>query len=291
MKKKIIFMLLLMFGLCLITGCGNSDKETFTVTFDSNGGSEIVSQQVIKGEQIIEPENPINDGFEFLGWYYNETKWDFNNQVNNDMTLIAEWDTKEFGFDELFEYTTINNNQSIVINKYIGKLNEVVIPSNFDGKTILEISNNAFDQNQVITSLIIPIGEYAFNECKNLTSIEISDSVTSIGKYAFYGCTSLKNITIPNNITKIEQWTFANCTSLTNIVIPNSVISIDSSAFSYCDKLESIIIPSSIKYIGDFTFYRCDKLTINCVIDVEPVEWNKNWNIDNRPVNWGYKGN
>ena len=54
-----------------------------------------------------------------------------------------------------------------------------------------------------------------FQECNNLTSIAIPDSVVSIGRSAFYGCSSLKSITIPDSVTSIGFFAFRNCDRLT----------------------------------------------------------------------------
>ena len=102
------------------------------------------------------------------------------------------------------------------------KLQSVVIPSEYKGLPVKEISTSAF------------------SNCKNLTSVEIPNSVTSIGEYAFSNCWRLLSITIPDSVTSIGDFTFYNCSSLTSITIPNSVTSIGNSAFSYCNSLKSV---------------------------------------------------
>lgn len=105
------------------------------------------------------------------------------------------------------------------------------------------------------------IGHYAFNSCRELTSVTIPESVTSIGGDAFYYCSSLTTITIPNSVTSITENTFKFCTGLTSIIIPEGVTSIGESAFAYCSGLTSIAIPESVTRIGDFSFSGCSGLT------------------------------
>jgi hypothetical protein len=105
------------------------------------------------------------------------------------------------------------------------------------------------------------IGDEAFRNCNNLTSINILNSVTSIREGAFKDCSSLTNINIPNSITSIGNGAFAGCSSLTNINIPNSVTSIGDEAFIRCSSLTNINIPNSITSIGNGAFRDCSSLT------------------------------
>ena len=84
------------------------------------------------------------------------------------------------------------------------------------------------------------IGESAFTQCYNLTSVTIPNSVTSIGNYAFSQCYNLTSPTIPNSVTSIGTLAFYNCSNLTSVTIPNSVTSIGSDAFYSCKDLKNV---------------------------------------------------
>ena len=117
-----------------------------------------------------------------------------------------------------------------------------------------------------VTSVVIKkgvthIGNYAFNECRNLTSVVLPDSVTSIGDFAFVSCTGLKSVTIPKSVTSIGNSAFVYCTSLTGITIPKSVTSIGDRTFAACAGLTSIVLPDSVKSIGEYAFTDCTALT------------------------------
>ena len=67
------------------------------------------------------------------------------------------------------------------------------------------VYGNSSVKKVVIEDGVTSIGNYAFYECRNLTSVTIPDSgVTSIGNYVFDGCGSLTSITIPDSVTSID---------------------------------------------------------------------------------------
>ena len=84
------------------------------------------------------------------------------------------------------------------------------------------------------------IGDYAFNECQNMTSIVIPDTVTRFGESAFSVCDCLASIPIPNSVTEIGSFCFFSTLSLTELTIPASVTSIGSGAFNWSWNLEAI---------------------------------------------------
>jgi uncharacterized repeat protein (TIGR02543 family) len=68
---------------------------TYTVAFDSNGGSPEDSQTVTKGEKATRPDNPNRAGYGFVNWYDNEDlsepHYDFATPVTGNITLYAKW--------------------------------------------------------------------------------------------------------------------------------------------------------------------------------------------------------
>ena len=101
---------------------------------------------------------------------------------------------------------------------------------------------------------VIEIGEYVFNGCENLISINIPNSVTKICLFAFTHCSSLTSVTIPDSVTYIGQYAFTYCSSLITIDIPDSVTFIGDGVFFNCENLESIDIPDSVTFIGKSAF-------------------------------------
>lgn len=70
----------------------NSDKITYTVKFDSDGGSEISDQIIGENGKATKPKkDPTKTGFKFIEWQLDGVAYDFNLIVNNDLTIQALW--------------------------------------------------------------------------------------------------------------------------------------------------------------------------------------------------------
>ena len=68
--------------------------KTFTVSFDTAGGSKVASQKVREGARVSEPADPTRSGHSFDGWYKGDAKYDFSTPVTADLTLTARWRAK-----------------------------------------------------------------------------------------------------------------------------------------------------------------------------------------------------
>lgn len=62
-----------------------------TVTFNSNGGSEVTSQTIEDGKTATHPIAPTRSGYTFTGWNLGDTAYDFTTPVTSDITLVAQW--------------------------------------------------------------------------------------------------------------------------------------------------------------------------------------------------------
>jgi uncharacterized repeat protein (TIGR02543 family) len=80
------------------SGGGSTPVETkYTVTFNTNGGSAVSSQSVVKEAKATKPADPSKAGFDFAGWYTDAaltSAYDFNKTVTAGVTLYAKWTEK-----------------------------------------------------------------------------------------------------------------------------------------------------------------------------------------------------
>ena len=71
------------------------NPTSYTVTFETNGGTEISPKTVVDGLKIKEPSTPTKDKYVFRGWYEDDefnTKFDFNTPITSNITLYAKWE-------------------------------------------------------------------------------------------------------------------------------------------------------------------------------------------------------
>lgn len=124
---------------------------------------------------------------------------------------------------------------------------DIVIPDSFvyDGETYI-VTRIYYD---------------AFNNCRNITSISIPNTVNDIDYYAFFGCSGLRSVNIPEGITALYSNVFAGCSSLDSISLPSTLRTIGLLAFNGCSSLSSITLPEGLEYIGGYAFRGCSSLT------------------------------
>lgn len=110
----------------------------------------------------------------------------------------------------------------------------------------------------VIPSTVIKIADNAFYNNQNITSIEIPSSVKEMGTAVFAG-TKLKKVTIPGSIKNIPSNAFEQCKNLEDVTFESGIETIGSCAFSGCN-MTSIDLPTSITKIEAGAFRGCKNL-------------------------------
>ena len=179
--------------------------------------------------------------------------------AENILGITADADTYD---DYSYDYL---NDGTIEITDYHGSSSGIVIPSTFDGKKVTRIKNSAFEDCSNLVSVTIPnsvttIGCKAFKNCKKLTHVSLPSNLKVIDNYAFYNCSELTSISLPLGLVRIGDYAFCGNYALKKITIPNSISSLGNGAFAYCHGLESISVPYGINRIGTETFAYCINL-------------------------------
>ena len=164
-------------------------------------------------------------------------------------------------------------------------LKKVIIPTEINGHKVTKICDGAFRDSQIsliefeapdniksigmgafynssLEKIDIPNVKYiftnTFENCTNLSEVNIPQSVIKIKKFAFNNC-GLINVVIPEGVKDIESYVFNSCSYLKNVTIPESVNQIGDLAFAKT-ALESIKIPASVNKIDNYVFFNCNNL-------------------------------
>jgi len=93
----LLFILVVVSLFFILNAKSNEELEkSYLVLFESNGGSSVMSQRVIEGNNVKRPENPTKNGFTFLDWFLDDKEFDFDSyKVTKDITLKAKWNIIE----------------------------------------------------------------------------------------------------------------------------------------------------------------------------------------------------
>ncbi len=90
---EVICLLIILLILFVLLVNYHEEKE-YRVIFVTNSEEKVDSVILKEGELIREPELDDRDGYEFMGWYVNDEKYDFSVPIKKDLTLEAHWQLK-----------------------------------------------------------------------------------------------------------------------------------------------------------------------------------------------------
>ncbi len=120
----------------------------------------------------------------------------------------------------------------------------------------------------------------AFNECANLKTITMPNTVTSIGGSVFADCANISSVTLSDKLSSIAESAFANCKSIKSIVIPASVNAIGGAAFGNCELLAHIQCDAVTPPVCESTsFDGVDKATCIVLVPDQSVNTYKNTDV------------
>ena len=195
-----------------------------------------------------------------------ETKYVESSAVDASDTTVAETTTSESEPDsdassEGLLYVANPDGSTCTVSIGSCVADHVIIPSTSpDGLVVTAIDD--FD-NAVMTSIDIPdtvttIDAGSFDNCTNLESLIIPDSVTQIlgggppGRHFLVGCDNFKHIEFGSGLRSLPM--MCQFDSLETVVIHDGVSGLMASAFAHCPNLRSIELPSTLAYIDTYAF-------------------------------------
>ena len=235
----------------------------YTITYNANGGTGAPAAQAKQhGKNItLSSVIPTKVGHVFKGWATSSTATSAQYSAkstftyNGNITLYAIWE-EGWSFDEATGTLTILGSGDMTTSKpwesYLNSIRRVVIS---DGITSISVG--------------------AFQNCVNLTQVQMANSVTKIGANAFRGCSSLETFLFPNNLKEIDGYAFCGCSSLSEVILPDTVIHLGQSVFCGCTAVKTLVLSKGLKSISSQAFAGCNSLTeVGIPEGVITIEWN-----------------
>ena len=246
---------------CSYLGNNISNKCDVPFTITATNNDEYVKQEDDEDEEEQEISEIVDDTL-------NMKELEFTSDDTTAFTFKGMLETKPTSWSKNFEDYEEFKNGEYVTEGYYGAftrkvtIKNVNVTGTWDKIDLYESIAEINMENTLLPDNTI--GDGAFENCSNLESITIPDSVTSIGNSAFKGCSKLSSITMPDSLISIGDSAFENCDTnwgyYISITIPDSVTSIGNSAFKGWKTLSSITIPDSVTNIGNSAFENCSSL-------------------------------
>ncbi len=202
------------------------------------------------------------------------------------MTFMPEsavdFEIRVSAYEEYEEYTEgtyesltyANYGDHIKIIECDTSLTTVEVPAEIDGVEVTVIGDFAFADCFDLTSITLPetiisIESCAFEECNSLTTIQIPAKTSSIGLHVFSACYALESITVADGSTAFKSMDgilmsydgttiirYPDAKEGTIYSVPDGVVKFAPSAFNECNNLKEIILPASFSvYHKDFSFW------------------------------------
>lgn len=248
------------------------NPKTYAANLDYNekgeGAATVAAVTYTKDYYIAPPtvKESFNDKI-FVGWYSSAdgTGVQYTDELGNslrpwqhtsDMPLFAV-------YKDAFKYVEYGKGYEITANPLFAstKISELVIPATYNGKNV------------------ISIGEYAFKDCRNLTSVKIPDTVTFIASTAFYNCTKVERYEVYDNGAVAPTYYSDNGSLLYknpiaggielmcvpsaangSYSIPYGVTRLNSKTF-YRSNVTEVTVPASVVEVAQEAFLSCKQLT------------------------------
>ena len=277
MKKIVLTVLVAALLLLTFVGCA---PKTFTVTFDTDGGSTVAAQTVKEGEKATRPANPTKTDFEFDNWYTAKTGgevFDFDKEVTGDVTVYARWTavsakTVTFkvnyvaadGLDDSHdksETVTLQVGAALpsVSYDYIesrGYFTDQAMTTAFSGDKVTEDMPELWIK--LDRKLTITEGQYVFTLREDNTTYAIAENAANKPSAAEV---TLPLKVGPYDVTAVARRGFTS-SSFTKLTIPEGYPDIVENAFYGNTSLVVVNFPSTLKAIDANAFLDASSLTV-----------------------------
>lgn len=204
----------------------NAAVTTYTVTFDSDGGSAVTTQTIEEGKTATKPTDPTKKGYEFAGWYNENTEFDFDTPITGNITLKAKWNSITYNIEYIgLEGATRSNPKTYDVET---ETITFTAPSNRDGYVFkgwnpASITKGSTGDKTVnaqwaaVHKITWMVGGNEYNTGDPTTSVESGQKITAIP-------TAPADETLKDcGATKFMGWSESNIGSIGQDEAPNDL--------------------------------------------------------------------
>ena len=274
MKDIVRVLSLLLVLMLVLSGCQRSDPPTetelvtYTVQFNTNGGSAVSSQTVKEGGKAVSPEEPIRENYIFNGWERGGKEWSFSyDTVKENLVLEARW----ISADHVFDYRTVEGTDTAYVTTLKSEHATLLVPTSINGFRVVGLGDGVFADllSDTVQKIIVPegvteVGEEAFADVKGI-SVVFEGEASAIGERAFLNCDGLTAIRLSEGMERIPTEAFMG-SGLKTLITPSTVAVVEESAFQNCAALQTIVLYGTMAQneaafvIEDSAFRECTAL-------------------------------
>lgn len=247
------------------------EKETYVISFDTNGGSDVSSATVGYGDLLDEPEEPKKLGYAFVGWFekvdenLSDNPFDFSAPIKSAIKLYAKWEEAN-NYQEMFENE---------MNEYFSKIDffDFSLPKSSEGITNITWSSNntniisndgTLKRPYVKTSVTLTANLKLFNGTN--TSTEFTFDVDG---YKLETATNVASTYLYRNYSAMEDSLF-------------EIMDIIYCAFAKVDAEGKVTGTNYFKNVQDYIIPKAKKYGVYVIMVLAPES---SWTTFTNPVN------
>ncbi|MDR1815167.1 MAG: leucine-rich repeat protein [Clostridiales Family XIII bacterium] len=279
---------------------GAQSPDVWLVTFRTNGGSALASQQVAEGAAATPPPVPSRDGYDFDGWYADAAltaEYDFDTPVTANLTLYAKWEmTDARAVSEAVNALSWNDFKGDNTEGAQRVTQNLALPAEglygtaitWASDLLANITNAgvvtrpAIPDPDAIVTLTATVSRGTANQQKTFHLTVPMEEGDDPGDYAYeplrdadetllgYKITNYRgteaDVVVPATyngyaIMQIGTNAFIDKTFLTSVTLPDSITRIGFGAFARDYGLAEVTLPEGLDWIETYAFADCTSLT------------------------------
>ncbi|MCR5451518.1 MAG: leucine-rich repeat protein [Lachnospiraceae bacterium] len=230
-----------------------------TVTFDSDGGTEVASQIIPEGECATKPTDPTKNGYVFDYWMLDNAQYDFASPVYEDITLKAKW-TQNSG-NGSHGGSSGGGTSSKTTSK--AKTTTETKEKADGSKTVTQTTTKENGDMTIVVSNVSAKGDttsiykYQSGRNKEISLVEVlteESTVTVPAKVTANG--------VSYKVTRLKAGFLKNNKTVKKVIIGKNVVAIGKNAFKGDSKLKTVVIKGKLDYVGKNAFKGIDKKAV-----------------------------